>query len=147
MSQSVSIENSIQNRSYSMVTLILFWCGLIVVSSLYLTIPLVPIFADTFDVSVTQATWTSSSFSFFYALGFLFFGPLSDRYGRKQIILFGLITLTIVSSLIGFIDSLQVLVALRGLQGIAASTFAPSALAYVVEVFPVKKRVTAIGFV
>lgn len=147
MSQLTSIESTVKERSYSLVTAILFWCGLVVVSNLYLTIPLVSIFADTFEVSATQASWTSSAFSFFYALGFLFFGPLSDRFSRKQIILFGLITLTIISPTLGFFDSLPVLITLRGLQGIAASTFAPSALAYVVEVFPVKKRVTAIGFV
>lgn len=147
MPEIARFESTVKERSYSLVTVILFWCGLVVVSSLYLTILLVSIFADTFEVSAAQAAWTSSAFSFFYAMGFLLFGPLSDRYGRKQIMLFGLITLTIVSPLLGFIESLPDLIALRGLQGIAAATFAPSALAHVVEIFPVEKRVTAIGFV
>ncbi len=147
MEELVRIENAVKERSYSWITAILFWCGLVVVSSLYLTIPLVSIFAYIFKVTAAQATWTSSAFSFFYALGFLFFGPLSDRYGRKQIILFGLIILTIVSPILGFLDSLPTLVVFRALQGVAAATFAPSALAYVVEIFPEEKRVTAIGFV
>lgn len=147
MSEIASIETAATERGYSLVTAILFWCGLVVVSSLYVTIPLVSIFVDAFKVSAAQAAWTSSAFSLFYALGFLFFGPLSDRYGRKQIILFGLCTLTIVSPLVGCVDSLPALIALRGLQGIAAAAFAPSALAHVVEIFPVEKRVTAIGFV
>ncbi|PLR76158.1 MFS transporter [Bacillus sp. V3-13] len=134
-------------RSYSLMTAILFWCGLVVVSSLYTTIPLVSVFADAFEVTLTQATWTSSVFSFCYAVGFLFFGPLSDRYGRKQIILIGLGMLTVVSPIIGFFDSLSWLIALRAIQGIAAATFAPAALAYVVEMFPAEKRITTIGFV
>lgn len=152
--EAISLEKAVSNihhaapgRNYPLLTAIFFWCGLVVVSNLYVTIPLVSVFADTFDVSPTQATWTSSVFSLCYAVGFLFFGPLSDRYGRKTIILIGLGVLTIVSPIIGLFHSLPLLVALRGVQGIAAATFAPAALAYVVEVFPADKRVTAIGFV
>ncbi|MBP3040461.1 MFS transporter [Bacillaceae bacterium Marseille-Q3522] len=128
-------------------TAILFWCGLVVVSCLYITIPLVTIFADSFAVTVDQAAWTSSAFSLFYALGFLVFGPLSDRYGRKKIIVFGLLALTIVTPILGVLDSLPALIFFRGLQGITAAAFAPAALAYVVEMFPIEKRVTAIAFV
>lgn len=103
-------------------------------------------FADTFNVSSAQAAWTSSAFSFCYAIGFLFFGPLSDRYGRKQIILLGLGVLTIVSPIIGLFEHLSWLIALRGIQGIAAATFGPAALSYAVEMFPAEKRVTTIGF-
>ncbi|MEM5665561.1 MFS transporter [Bacillus toyonensis] len=41
---------------------------------------------------------------------------------------------------LGFVDSLFWLIILRGLQGIAAATFSPVALAYVVEMFPVEKK-------
>lgn len=104
-------------------------------------------FTNAFNVTAAQAAWTSSAFSFFYALGFLFFGPLSERYGRKQIILLGLISLTIVSPILGFLDTLSALIMFRGIQGVVAAAFAPAALAYVVEIFPFEKRVTAIGFV
>lgn len=147
MSELANTEKAIKKERFTLITGILFWCGLVIVSSLYLTIPLVSIFADTFEVTTAKAAWTGSIFSLFYAVGFLIFGPLSDRYGRKKIILSGLITLTIISPILGFLDSLPLLIVFRGLQGIAAATFAPSALAYIGEVFPPKKRATAIGFV
>lgn len=128
-------------------TAILFWSGLVIVSNLYVTIPLVPTFAQTFDITVTHATWTSSAFSLFYAIGFLFFGPLSDRYGRKKIILAGLMMLTTVTPLIGFFDSLTAVIILRCIQGVAAATFAPAALTYAVEMFPTERKVTTIGFI
>lgn len=134
------------NSNYNLITVILFWCGLFVVSSLYMTIPLTAVFSGEFEVSTAQAAWTGSSFSFCYAISFLFFGPLSDRYGRKQIILIGLIALAVISLVIGFANNLPLLITLRGIQGIAAAAFAPTALAYVVEIFPVEKRVTTIGF-
>ncbi|MEM5658106.1 MFS transporter [Bacillus toyonensis] len=55
-------------------------------------------------------------------------------------IFIGLLALSIVSFFLGFVDSLFWLIILRGLQGIAAATFSPVALAYVVEMFPVEKK-------
>lgn len=130
-----------------LITLILFWSGLVVVSNLYITIPLVPVFVKTFDATSSQAALTSSSFSLAYAIGFLLFGPLLDRYGRKQIILSGLVLLSFFSPLAGLFNNLTLLIIIRGIQGFAASTFAPAALAYVVEMFPPDKRVTTIGFI
>ncbi|BBB90212.1 MAG TPA: MFS transporter [Methylomusa anaerophila] len=135
------------SQSYSLMTVVLFWSGLVIMSSLYITIPLISTFTDIFKVAPTQAAWTSSSFSFCFALGCLFYGPLSDRFGRKIIILSGLSILAFISLLMGFITDLSWLILFRGLQGAAAATFSPVALAYVVEVFPPQKQVTTIGFI
>lgn len=134
-------------KNYALVTSILVWCGLVVVSSLYITIPMAPIFSNAFGVSLSQASWTTSAFSFAYAVGFLLFAPLSEKYGRKQMMVAGLVALFVVSPILGIVNSLPYLVALRAVQGLAASTFAPAVLAYVVELFPIEKRVTTIGFV
>lgn len=74
-------------------------------------------------------------------------GPLSDRYGRKQMIVSGLIVLTVITPLAGLSSHLTVLIVLRAIQGLAAATFAPTAISYVVEVYPIEKRITATGFV
>lgn len=147
MNEVVPIENIVRKQNYNFITLILFWCGLVVVSSLYLTIPLVSIFADTFNETTAFAAWTGSVFSLCYAIGLLIFGQLSDRLDRKKIILLGLICLTIISPILGTVETLISLIVLRGLQGFLAATFAPVALAYIVDIFPEKRRVTATGFV
>ncbi|MFD2044266.1 MFS transporter [Ornithinibacillus salinisoli] len=133
--------------NYRAIIGLLFWCALIVVSSVYVTTPLIIPFSSEYQVTETVAAWTSSSFSLFYGIGFLLFGPLADRYGRKQIIVFGLASLTIITFAIGFVHSFYGLVVLRGVQGFVAATFAPTALAYVFDIFPKKKIVTAIGFI
>ncbi|MGO4275491.1 MFS transporter [Paenibacillus sp. TAF58] len=51
---------------------------------MYLTIPLITVFADVFKVSSSQAAWAGSAFSLAFAFGGLFFGVLSDRFGRKK---------------------------------------------------------------
>ncbi|MGM0922235.1 MAG: MFS transporter [Bacillota bacterium] len=147
VTQIASTNSMIYERNYSLMTAILFWCGLVVVSSVYLTIPLADIFNEVFEATAAQAAWTSSAFSLFYAIGCLFTGPLSDRYGRKRVILFGLAALTIITGVLGSANSLSALIILRSIQGIAAATFPPVAVTYIVEMFPPEKRVTAIGFV
>lgn len=143
------LANPIQesSRNYSLMTGVLFWSGLVIMSSLYITIPLIAAFSDMFKVMPAQAAWTSSSFSLCFAIGCLFYGPLSDRFGRKTVILSGLSTLAVISLLMGLITDLSWLILFRGLQGAAAATFSPVALAYAVEVFPPEKRVTTIGFI
>ncbi|GIO27198.1 MFS transporter [Ornithinibacillus bavariensis] len=147
MAETISLSNEWKRPPYSWLTFMLFWCALIVVSGAYVTTPLLHVFESEFQVSKTMSAWTSSSFSFFYAIGFLLFGPLSDRIGRKTVILIGLLSLAITTPLIGLSTSFSVLVILRGLQGFVASTFAPSALAYVFDVFPSNRLITTIGFI
>ncbi|HDR7635908.1 TPA: MFS transporter [Bacillus mycoides] len=134
-------------RNYTIMTAVLCWAGMVVMSSLYVTIPLTALFSDLFKVSLAQSAATGSIFSVGFAIGCLLFGAISDKYGRKKGIFIGLLALSIVSFFLGIVDSLFWLVILRGLQGIAAATFSPVALAYVVEMFPVEKKVTTIGFV
>ncbi|WP_084268688.1 MFS transporter [Oceanobacillus damuensis] len=145
----MSLEEDKQQtkRNDLVVTILLFCCALFIVSSVYVTTPLTSDFSKIYQVTPTAAAWPTSIFSVFYALGFLLFGPLSDRLGRKQIILFGLCTLTLVTMAIGLVESFQLFLLLRGLQGFMAATFAPSALAYVYDVFPEMKIPTVIGFI
>lgn len=142
-----SNENSNSQPKYSLLTAILFWCGLVIVASNYLTIPLMPIFSEDFHTGMTNAAWTGSAFSLCYAIGCLFTGPLSDRYGRKQVMLAGLAILTAVTFILPIISSLAWVIVWRSFQGFTAASFAPVAIAYVVDKFPLEKRVTAIGFI
>ncbi|RJX40421.1 MFS transporter [Paenibacillus pinisoli] len=128
-------------------TAILCWAGMVVMSSLYVTIPLISMFSDTFGVSSTQAAAAGSVFSLGFALGCLVYGAVSDKYGRKKVIFIGLIALTLISLLLGVVQEFSWMIILRWLQGAAAATFSPVALAYAVEMYPAQKRVTAIGFI
>lgn len=137
----------LSERKYMVIRFTLFWCALTVVSSVYVTTPLLDTLATEYHVTKEMASWTSNAFSLFYAIGFLIFGPISDRFGCKQVILFGLGALSIVTFSIGFTESFTLMVALRGVQGFFASTFAPTALTYIFKTFPQAKRTTTVGLI
>jgi MFS transporter, YNFM family, putative membrane transport protein len=122
-------------------------CGLLVVSQPYLTIPLTPLVSQVFDVSQATAAWTTSAFGFAYALGFLIFGPLADRYSCKVILVSGLTALALITIAVGASSSFEILVQLRVVQGFIAATYAPAALAYINEVLPGPSRAVSIACV
>lgn len=128
-------------------TTILFWCGLVVLCSMYVTIPLATVLSDTFHKSMTQVAWLASSYSICYAAGCLLYGPFSDRYGRKIFLVTSISLLTVITFAIGFVDNFYILLILRGLQGLISAAFAPISLVYAGEMFPAEKRLTAVGFV
>lgn len=131
----------------NIITFVLFWTGLVVLCSLYVTIPLLPKLSDIYHISVSQAAWAGSIFSICFAVGCLFFGAISDRYGKKNVMALGLFCLAIVTFMIGLSESFSQLVVLRGIQGCLAATFSPVALTYVGLMYPPKKRVTTIGII
>ncbi|WP_391557035.1 MFS transporter [Robertmurraya sp.] len=136
-----------RSYNYPLMTTILFWCGLVVLCSMYVTIPLTTVMSDTFHKSVTQVAWLASSYSICYAIGCLLYGPFSDRYGRKIFFVTSISLLTVITFAIGFVDNFYILLILRGLQGLISAAFAPISLVYAGEMFPAEKRLTAVGFV
>jgi len=140
-------ENRSSNARSSFVTAILVWCGLVVVSGIYITLPMGYTLAAAFQAEESGVVWASSAFSFAYALGFLIFGPLSDRFGRWSVMFWGLLALCIVTPLAGLAADLSSLIAFRCLQGLVSATFAPSVMTYIVEMFPAKRRLTSMAFV
>lgn len=71
-------------KNYTIMTAVLCWSGMVVMSSLYVTIPLISLFSNIFNTSLTHSAATGSIFSVGFAIGCLLFGAISDKYGRKS---------------------------------------------------------------
>ena len=121
--------------------------ALCVVSQLYIPIPLTATFHEIFALPTSKVLWIGSAFGFAYASGFLIFGPLSDRFGRRALLVPGLGILGVVTLMIGLVHSFEALLFLRIFQGFVAATFAPAALAYVSEQVSLEKRPLGIALV
>ena len=117
--------------------------ALLVLTQLYAAIPLLaPISADLHG-NATVAL--STAFSLTYAAGFLIWGPVSDHYGRRRTMALALGILTVSTGCCALAPSLPALAALRAIQGLSASGFAPVSLAYLSEALAPPRRAGAIG--
>ncbi|MFE2065264.1 MFS transporter [Streptomyces sp. NPDC059467] len=118
--------------------------GVLMVGQMYTVLALLHPMATTLGTAPEQVTWTATAFGFAYAAGFLLAGPLADRYGSRAVTTTGLVAATATTLAVGAAPDLPTAIALRGLQGLTAATFAPSALSYVVHHIAPQRRGTAL---
>jgi MFS family permease len=134
------------SRYPSIIIAILALTGLAVVSQLYLPLPLIGSISGDYSVSAGAAGLLSTVFGVAYAIGFLFFGPLSDRLGRKVVMVGGLTALAAASVLVALVPSFGGVLAGRVVQGFVAAALPPVALAYLPEQLPDKLKVLGIAW-
>ena len=125
---------------------VLVICALLVLIQLYLAIPLAEVIGKFFGArGPAAAAALGTTYSLAYGLGFLIFGPLSDRYGRKLILVPGMVVLALATAGLAAASSLPMVAVLRIGQGLVAASFPVVALAYVGEALPPRWRSTGIG--
>jgi len=126
------------------VIVLLVFTALFVLTQLYLAIPLAePIAADLGGTGTVFALVTV--YSLFYAFGFLIWGPISDHWGRRRIMIPGVLVLAVATVACAMAPSVGWMAVLRAVQGLVASSFSPVSLAYLTEALPPQKRAMAIG--
>lgn len=87
-------------------------------------LPSLPAIARAFDASVAEAQLTISSYLVGFAIGQLIYGPISDRYGRKPVLLAAVAVYCaasfgcMVSGSIGMLIAFRTLQALGGCGGV-----------------------------
>jgi MFS transporter, DHA1 family, multidrug resistance protein len=86
--------------------------------SVDITIPVMSSFAAAFNVSGAAAQLTLSVFVLAFATTHLLAGPLSDRFGRRPVLIGGATLYTLASVACVFADSIDQLIAARFVQGI-----------------------------
>ncbi len=120
--------------------LLLMLGAVLVVGQLYVTLPLTPALASRWQITTGQAAWVGSAFGFAYAAGLLLLGRLSDRYGRRAILLFSLLATSVASVLVAASMHFGMLLVARALQGLVAAAYPPAALALVTDALPPARR-------
>ena len=98
-----------------------------------------------FNVGMTEVGVLFALFSVSSAIGSTLGGALTDRLGRKRMIIFSLLTTSFSTLLMGFVDSLQAFYALALLSGIFTDVGGPAYDAMTADLLPEQKRAEGFG--
>ncbi|TDW90234.1 YNFM family putative membrane transporter [Kribbella pratensis] len=118
---------------YRKLSVALFAAGLATFALLYSTQPLLPQLVDAFHVSPSQSAFSVSFATFGLGLALLIAGPASEALGRTNLMRWSVAATSVFALLSAFAPTWHLLLALRGLQGIAMAGLPAVAMAYLRE--------------
>src|SRR5579864_8517614 len=96
--------------------------------------------------TTTELQWVVDAYNLVFAALLLTFGSLSDRFGRKGMLLTGLAVVGAASLAGGFTTSPAQLIAARAVMGLGAAMTFPATLSLIANIFTERKeRARAIG--
>lgn len=109
--------------------------------------PLIPKILETTKSPVEKGGYLISAYALFYGLTAPLFGPISDRAGRRLMILMGMFLFSIGTFLTGISNDFETILIFRAVTGIAGAMVMPSIFALVGDQFPDRARGKAMGIV
>jgi EmrB/QacA subfamily drug resistance transporter len=101
--------------------------------------------AEDLGATQSQLLWIINGYTLALAALLMPVGAIGDRWGRKPILLIGLVAFAATNLASAFATSPEVLIALRVLTGVAAAMVMPVTLSVITTSFPREDRAKAIG--
>lgn len=126
--------------------LILFFIVFIDLIGFGIIIPLLPFYAEYFQASPATVGLVMATYSLAQFAAAPFWGRLSDRIGRRPVLLFSLAGAVLAYVWLGFAQSLFVLFAARALGGFMAGNIS-AAFAYIADITTPANRAKGMGVI
>jgi EmrB/QacA subfamily drug resistance transporter len=118
--------------------------GLVALDATVVNIAL-PAIGQDFGASLTSLQWIVNAYSLTLAGLLLLGGSLGDRYGRRRLVVFGILWFAVASLICALAPNSSSLIGARALQGIGAALLTPGSLAIIETTFHPEDRSVAIG--
>lgn len=144
MNKKKSAKNG--RKSNRHILTILFLTMFIVMAGFGIIMPILPYYAESMGASATELGMLTSLYA---GLQFIFapvWGRISDRVGRKPILLLGLIGFSLTFVGFGLSTRLWMLFASRGLSGLLTSATLPTVMAYIADTTDHENRGSGMSF-
>ncbi len=119
--------------------------GFVVMADNWVVSPILPAIAKNLGVDIARAGLLITAYMVPFGLFQLVFGPLADRYGKKQVVTLSMIIFTLATSSCALGLGVADLALYRALTGVFAASVMPISLALIGDLFPIEKRQGAIG--
>ena len=148
METGISVSNSISRNRYNT-----RWIGLVFIGIALFTISIdntimniaLPTLSRELNASTEQLQWITDAYTLIFASLLLVSGAISDRYGRRKILLIGLVLFGVGSAIVAVVGSINALIVVRALLGVAASLIMPATLSIINVTFSKEERPKAIA--
>ncbi len=115
--------------------------------SIDMYLPALPVISAQFGVPAGSAQMTLSTYILGFALGQLFYGPMADSLGRKPVILGGTLVFAAAAVACALAQSIDQLIAMRFLHGLAAAAASVVINALMRDIYPKEEFSRMMSFV
>ncbi|HEV7741809.1 MAG TPA: DHA2 family efflux MFS transporter permease subunit [Pseudolysinimonas sp.] len=113
--------------------------ALIIVDSTIVNVA-IPSVVDELDITSTQVQWVQESYTLVFAALLLVFGTLADRFGRRRILLIGVVIFALSSVVAAAAPTGDLLIASRVVQGVGGAMILPATLSLINATFRGRER-------
>ncbi|MDP2957621.1 MAG: MFS transporter [Longimicrobiales bacterium] len=130
--------------------LVVFTLWLLVFSSASQTMiisPILPRIGEELDIPDAALGTLVSAYSLMVGIFAILAGPVSDKIGRRRILLLGTATMTVALALHGLVQGYASFLAVRIFAGMAGGMLSGAAVSYIGDFFPYNRRGWATGWV
>ena len=121
--------------------------SLITPLSLDIYTPAVPHMTDHFNTNASTVNLTLVGYYLFFSVGLLIFGPISDKHGRRPILIGGMAVYTVGSALCAMATSIWALIAFRVVEALGAGAVSAVSTAVVKDAFCAERREAVLSVV
>ena len=109
--------------------------------------PLLPAIIQTTGIPSGKGGLLITAYALYYGLTAPLFGPLSDKVGRKRMIVTGFTAFSVATFCTGLTVDFEMLLLFRGLTGLSGAMVMPSVFALVGDKVPYQSRGKAMGMI
>lgn len=113
--------------------------NLLAVSTVFMTQSIFLELSESFKIDITQARFSFSIVSLFYAIAFIFLGPVTDKFDLPKISVTGLILLSITVLYSSYAASFSLFIIAMALMGICAALIPASMFPHIAKTSPKNK--------
>jgi EmrB/QacA subfamily drug resistance transporter len=140
------MQRNVRTANAALVLIALCSAALIINIDVTIVNVTLPSLVRQLGATTTNLQWVVDAYSLVFAALILAAGSLSDRFGRKGVLLAGLVVFAVGSLAGSFANTPEQLIAARAFMGIGAAAIFPSTLSLIANIFTERKeRARAIG--
>ncbi|GAB4481404.1 MAG: tetracycline resistance MFS efflux pump [Anaerolineae bacterium] len=134
-------------RSSRVNLIILFFTLVVVMMGFGMVIPIMPFYVDSFGAGGSALGLLMAEYALAQFIFAPIWGELSDRFGRRPVLLLGVLGNALAQLLFGLSTQLWMLFVARGLAGVLSSATLPTAMAYIGDSTSEEERGGGMGMI